>query len=409
MVGWIQEIIVRRLWVCEVVLSLLSFAAASAAEPVDWPVFGGNAERTGNIDGKAGPEKPNERWRFVDPDSQAMSIDASPAVCGGRVYIGGGKSSPFGNTGKMYCLDLKGNLIWEFKTAKWVFSSPAVCDGRVYFGEGLHTDAPCKLYCLSAETGKELWTFTSRSHVESSPQVLDGKIYFGAGDDGVFCLDAKTGKQIWNFPNAHVDLAPAIVDGKLYAGTGYGKLGAFCLDAASGKLLWFSPTTVSVWGSPVVHGTSVYFGVGNGNFRESAPEHVGGVISFDILTGKRNWTLKLPDAVMTSIVLGKERLYCGCRDGNVYAIGLAKGEIVWKFATGGPVLATPALIENQMFVLGGDPSVRMLDAGTGKEIWRYDLVKMTGSSQGDLDSSPAISGGCVIFGTGKGNVISLGK
>lgn len=402
----------RKRWVFGFVffiLSLLGLRSAAGGEVADWPGFGGNAERTGNLDGQAGPEKANERWRFVDPESQAMSIDASPAVCGGHVFIGGGRSSPFGNTGKMYCLDLKGNLIWEFKTAKWIFSSPAVSDGRVYFGEGLHTDAPCKMYCLNAETGKELWSFTSRSHVESSPQIVEGKLYFGAGDDGVFCLDAKTGKQFWNFPNAHVDLAPAIVNGRLYAGTGYGKLGTFCLEASSGKLVWFSPTNVSVWGSPVVRGESVYFGAGNGNFRESAAEHIGGVISFDIQSGKRNWTTKIPDAVMTSMVLGKERLYCGSRDGNVYAIGFAKGEILWKAATGGPVLATPALCGERLFVLGGDPNVRMLDASSGKELWRYDLVKTTGSNQGDLDSSPAVSGGCVIFGTGKGNVISLGK
>lgn len=386
--------------------TLLCCLAAHSAD--NWPGFNGNPERTGNIDGKPGPNQPFERWRFVDPESQAMAVNSSPAVCCGRVYVGAGKSSPFGNSGKVYCLDLKGNLLWQFKTAKWVFSSPAVSDGRVFVGEGLHTDAPCRLYCLDAETGKEIWTFTSRSHIESSPQVLDGRVYFGAGDDGVICLNANDGKLLWNFPNAHVDLSPAISGGKLYAGTGYGKTGTFCLDAATGKQLWFSPTNVSVWGSPVVRGESVYFGVGNGNFRESAAERVGGVISFDIASGKRNWTLKLPDAVMTSIVLGPDRVYCGCRDGNVYAIEMSKGEIAWKASCGGPVLATPALVDGKLFIVGGDHNVRMLEAASGKEGWRYDLVKTTGSTQGELESSPAISAGCLIFGTGRGNIISLG-
>jgi outer membrane protein assembly factor BamB len=53
-------------------------------------------------------------------------VDSSPAVVGGKVYVGSEDNS-------VYCLDVDtGSKIWKYKTGGCVWSSPAVADGKVY-------------------------------------------------------------------------------------------------------------------------------------------------------------------------------------------------------------------------------------------------------------------------------------
>jgi outer membrane protein assembly factor BamB len=378
------------------------------AAPAGWSCFRGSSARTGNVDGLRGPKAPAERWRFAEADAKAIGINASPAVDKDRVYVAAGQRSVFGDTGRFYCLDADGKLLWKAKLKRWGFSSPAVVGGRVFVGEGLHEDENCRLYCLDAESGKELWTFAAKSHIESSPVAEGGRVYFGAGEDGVFCAAAEDGKETWHYADAHVDLSPALGGGKLFVGTGYGKTGAIALDAATGKPAWVAATDLPVWGSPAVSGDRVYYGIGNGDFRKSSATPKGAVIALEAGTGKVVWRRDIPDAVLTAIVHDGKRLVFGSRDGNVYAADPATGDILWKGACGGPVLTSPAVVKDMLYVVGGDLSVRLFNAATGELLWKHDLAGMPADEPVELFSSPAIAGGRLIFGTGKGQVIALG-
>jgi outer membrane protein assembly factor BamB len=52
-------------------------------------------------------------------------------------------------------------------------------------------------------------------------------------------------------------------------------------------------------------------------------------------------------------VLVGNRVFAGSNDGNVYALDVATGKEVWRFTTGGPVTASPAVAQNRL-VIGGE-------------------------------------------------------
>ena len=55
-------------------------------------------------------------------------IDASPAVAGGRVFVGS-------NDGRLYVLEIaSGKVVWEYEDGGALMSSPAIAAGRVVFG-----------------------------------------------------------------------------------------------------------------------------------------------------------------------------------------------------------------------------------------------------------------------------------
>jgi outer membrane protein assembly factor BamB len=376
-----------------------------------WPMFRGNAVRTGALDNKPGPKAPLDAlWAVKDPDVSVGDLSASPAVADGRVYIAGSFASVFFRGANIYCLDAQtGEIRWRFKTAQQVFSSPAVANGRVYCGEGLHSDGNSSLYCLDATSGTLLWSFQTKSHVESSPAVADDKVYFGAGDDGVYCVNATSGTQVWHYEGVHVDVPPAVEGNRVYFGTGYGENGIYCLDGQTGQKIWSLKTSHGAWGTPTVVGGDFYYAIGNGNFVESAPEgqRFGRVIRCDAATGNERWHVDLPDAVLSSIAIAGNQAYFGCRDSHVYCYDRQTGKETWKYKTGGPVVSSPVVAGDRLYVGSDDGCLYALQAAQGELETKYDTSKVTGRET-RIWSSPALTGGRLFFGSSASYMFCVG-
>jgi outer membrane protein assembly factor BamB len=76
-----------------------------------------------------------EAWNFAT----RARIDSSPAIAGGRVYVGAGD-------GRLYVLDLAtGETVADFDTASAISASPAIASGRLVVGT-----LDGQLYCLGA-------------------------------------------------------------------------------------------------------------------------------------------------------------------------------------------------------------------------------------------------------------------
>jgi outer membrane protein assembly factor BamB len=353
-------------------------------------------------------------WRFRLPEK--CWVASSPAVEGDRVYVGAVRSSAFASSGMVYCLDrATGKPLWTFNDGgnmKDVFSSPAVAGGKAYIGEGFHQHLGCKLYCLDAMSGAKLWEFQTGSHTESSPCVVAGKVYCGAGDDGLFCLDAATGKERWHLTGLHVDANPVVVEGRVYGGSGRGDVykdtALFCLDAETGKEHWRVPTDLPVWGMPAADGGRVFAGTGTGNFLDSEEQPAGRVLCLDAATGKQIWSFDTRDGVHTRCVVDADWVYFGSRDGGCYCIDRKAGKPRWRQDLGSPVVASPALAEGAsgptLYAAASVGRVCRLDAATGRPDWTFEVGADAGKPALVL-SSPAVEEGSggrrrIYFGCG---------
>jgi outer membrane protein assembly factor BamB len=370
---------------------------------------------------------PSGQWIKVFDGSG--TIFSSPLVTKDHIYVASAARQGLETFGVLYCVDLKTkNIVWKFDDdgdMKQVFCSPVLADGRIYVGEGFHEDKGCKLYCVDAKTGKKLWAFATGSHTESTPVVVGGRVYFGAGDDGVYCADAVKGTKIWKFPEGerakklklHVDSTPAVLGKRVYVGGGFdeddghGDSALVCLDAETGKEVWVRETPrwmvrrggpegerlpVPAWGSPVVDGKQVFFGVGNGRMTESSKnyEPVGALLCVDAETGKDLWDFKVADGVLNRPAIDRSRVYFGARDGYCYCVDRKTGKQRWKRSLGSAVVVTPALDRcdtcghtSGVYVLGVEGQVCCLDAYTGKVHWSFDDLQQRDPV---LASSPTV-------------------
>ncbi len=363
----------------------------------DWPAFRGGIARTGQLDNLPGPTHPTVSWSFKGKGGVVVDFSSSPAVVGSRVYITAAQGSFFSSGGAVYCIDANSRTdLWGYDTPVQIFSSPTVVGGRVYVGEGFHQDADCRLHCLDANNGGAIWTFKTASHVESTPFVSQRKVYFGAGSDGLYCVDALEGKEIWHYPSIHVDMSPAVWKGKVYFGTGYGEYRIYAVDANSGAEIWSKRVDYPAWGSPSADGDTVFFGLGNGNFIESAEVPKGRVTARNAQTGEQIWEYEAEDSVLTAIAYRNGSVYFGSRDGHVYALNAADGALGWKSNIGHSVVSSPAVTESSVYVGADNGVIYKIRINDGRVVWQFDTDRINGGKP--IYSSPAIANGKLYIG-----------
>lgn len=161
----------------------------------DWPLFHANLARTGVVAESDSPTQATLNWIWKQ---EGVSIFASPAVVGNRVYLSSAKMSALGGgSGAICCLDADtGSLIWQRSPGRFraTFSSPVIAGDYLVCGEGLHSLEDARIICQTLEPGRAgetLWTLRTESHVECTPVISEGRAYVGAGDDGYYCVELE--------------------------------------------------------------------------------------------------------------------------------------------------------------------------------------------------------------------------
>jgi outer membrane protein assembly factor BamB len=136
------------------------------------------------------------------------------------------------------------------------------------------------------------------------------------------------------------------------------------------------------------------------------------------------WSFPTGDRVVSSPAWADGVVYVGSDDGNLYAIDAASGRQRWMHRTGGPVSGSPAVADGRVYVTSYDGRLHAVDAATGALRWKFatqgerrfeakGLHGMQPRSQTFADpfdvylSSPVVTGGLVIFGSGDGHVYAV--
>jgi Ca-activated chloride channel family protein len=188
-------------------------------------------------------------WKATLPDRRPL---ATPAVVGGRVFLGGG----FGSH-EFYALDAgTGRLCWEYHTNDDGPTAAVVLDDLVAF----NTES-CELEVLTTE-GVPVWKKWLGDPLMSMPALGGGRAFQAFPDSQgdhqhyLACFDLRTGREHWRRPIAgEVITAPVLADGNVYLATLEGSL--YCFRQDDGERLWQEAKNAT--SSPVVWKGECYF------------------------------------------------------------------------------------------------------------------------------------------------------
>ncbi len=435
---------------------------SSAAEP-GWTMYRGNAQRTGNVDGKPGPANPAVLWVH----SSKEHFIASPTPAGDRVFFTG--LGPF-NVSTFYCFatapKAEPRTLWT-KTTPFIkmpsVSSPAVVGDKLIFGDGMHQTDGATLYCLSLATGRPLWQLPVPGvlvHLEGSPTVTNGRVYLGGGNAGVLCVDMnrvtlegkemdlpsiqkildkkwadlqaqyeadkkkdpmfavppsddqlpkpapvllwEAGKDKW-----HVDAPVTVVGDRVLVASAFldkeqlGDRALYCLDAKTGDVVWRKALRINPWGGPSVSGKTV---VVSGSTIGLDPKAVKGargeLTAFDLDKGDEKWQKEIKGGVVSCAALTDDAAVVTATDGKVRVFSLATGDRLGDLDLRAPIFAPPAVVGGTAYVGDLAGVVHAVNLADMSEKWRLDLASDPAvKAPGMIYGGPALQGGRVYVGT----------
>ena len=480
---------------------------------MEWAAFRGGPTRTGSVDdGKGEPTVGDAIWAATPKlggfkATEFKTFYSSPSVVGNRLFVAAADYQLMSDQGAIYCLDTDtGQVVWEYSAGfRSTFSSPAIIykkdkdgrpntdDGYVVCGEGLHKTADARVFCLNLR-GEKLWEYRTNNHVEASPCIADGRVYIGAGEDGYYCFDLepKDGQAhvVWHIGGLNgpveknlgeCDTSPLVVDGVCYLGLGRPKKDGrggylkntgkaiLAVDARTGELLWRMDTPFTVFSAPTagyrlragadgkpVREMLLFVGMGNGDFVATADELKQEAIAR--LTADKATPEQIAEATKTmgpagqvwcinlskgasagrkasspppiewvfsgckDTVLGGTafvapdpatpardgaidgRLYFGSRDGFFYCVSTADGKpACGPFNAGSPIITCPAVgREYVYFATNKSGTLHGLSVEDLKPVWQSSLG-------GEVISSPALANGHVYIGTNESGLRCIGR
>jgi len=288
----------------------------------------------------------------------------------------------------------------------------------------------------NASTLTQAWKFQTQGWVTGTPLVSGGAVYVGSFDSKMYAVDAATGNLIWRTDlddpdkGFHLWSSPLVSDGKVYVGLAShcdhpcvrGRV--VCLDASSGRVLWQfytapdGSTGAGVWSSFAIdpHRRVVY--ATSGNFCEGNDTYGDSFIALNADTGQLVWSYKnlARDRDVENLDFGAspvlfdiaplEALAAGSKDGHVYALNRATGELIWDTqitdgSTVGGTISSPAAAYGMIFLggaVGGKTGkVVALDQRTGRIVWEAAQPSI-------VIGAAAVAGGAVFIGGTDGTI-----
>lgn len=305
-----------------------------------------------------------ERWR----SSTETSIKLSPASENGRCFV-------VTVTGEVIALDAgDGNRHWSYQlgdaSERWVYSSPLVSDGRLYVGMSSH------FVSLNARNGELIWMrddFGTTDWIASYPSPAGFEdvvvVAFYGQPTNLVVLDKMSGKTIWKNDEDkafRVSSTPVVApDGTVYVISGRSLVRAF--DVRTGTPLWESSLDrTRCAASPALSAGRLYVPTGDGTLH-----------ALDVKSGRVVWNWEAQEGLasfspyvrggkgqVSSPAVTDRFVFFGSADGHLYALNADSGEVAWSHNLGTPMLSSPVVSGNGLWIGACDGTVNAFSGET---------------------------------------------
>jgi outer membrane protein assembly factor BamB len=164
-----------------------------------------------------------------------------------------------------------------------------------------------------------------------------------------------------------------------------------------------------VWGAAVDDKKAVALRLGAGisiaNQRVYAAGSRGEVVALDLATGHVVWHVKTKAALSGGTAASADLVVAGSSEGQVFAFDPANGQLRWKVRVNGELLAPAAISPKLVAVRAVDGKLHGLSPADGHELWVQEQAVPRLSLRGT--SHPVIVGDVVLCGFDNGKVLAV--
>ncbi|HGH3372583.1 outer membrane protein assembly factor BamB [Kluyvera intermedia] len=280
---------------------------------------------------------------------------------------------------------------------------PAYADSVVYAADRKGT-----VKAVNADDGKEVWSvnlaekdgwFSRKPALLSGGlTIAGGHVYVGSEKAQVYALDAGTGAIVWQTTAAGEVLSrPTASDGLVLVHTSNGQLQA--LDENSGVVKWTVNLDMPALSLRGESAPAVAFGaaiVGGDNGRVSAVLMQQGQLIWQQRISQATGSTEIDrlSDVDTTPVIVNGVVYALAYNGNLTALDLRSGQILWKRELGS---VNDFIVDgNRIYIADQNDRVLALTTDGGVTLWtQSDLLHR-------LLTAPALYNGSLVVGDSEG-------
>jgi outer membrane protein assembly factor BamB len=265
-------------------------------------------------------------------------IESTACIHKNTAYVGS-------DLGTLYAINIKnGSLLWKKSLSEYVRSSP-FCDGKLVLAGSINPEKRSgMLWALTADSGSILWK-RALGAVFSSPLVDQDQIFIGSDDENFYCFDL-TGQARWQIPLAgKIRSTPALARDFLYIG-GFGGV-LYKIRRATGEIVWRNSEAGSMYSSPAV-----------GKGIVSVGNNTGAIQFFQVNGGKKKASFETGGPVTASPLLINQFALCGSNDGHFYILD-TQGKEICAFDAKSPVNSSAYMDKNTIY-FGSDQGLHAL-------------------------------------------------
>lgn len=341
------------------VVEAADVAPAAPAEPPPPPGW-----RTGTQPGPPIVHSPVEAWSKVlgGPITEPITTD------GERLYVVAQDT--------VHCLDYTGRELWKLRLG------PAAAVAPTDLGPVVATTTS-RILVLDPLSGATVRSSISAGPVRGMPVTLPTSVAW-ATIHGAVASTAGWGRDVGL--SAAGGLA---ADGDtVYLATLEGVLFA----ATEAGVTWKAALPGPAIDGPTLDAARVYVPIAA---KDGEP---GGVVAFD-RAGKELWRRRTDFQPAAPLALGRHLLVPD-KDGTLYGLDPATGDVAWTVAGFGEFGMQPAVVGDHLYAGNGDGTLSRIDGFDGGEVWKLQLgAAVTGE--------PVVHRGLLVVGLANGRLVAL--
>lgn len=311
-------------------------------------------------------------WQF----EAGTTLRAEPSISGDRVFLATGE-------GKLVALVKgTGELLWERDLPLLTGASPVVSGSTAYL-----TLRDGQVIAFNVETGDTEWAFQAADAFFAPAVIHKGVVYAASWGGVVYALDAIDGGKLWTFETEGRIVAAPSFAGNLMAVAIDDRL-VYIVDIIdAGKRLIYDAGSIIVE-SPVFAGDRLLVSTGKGRFVAIDPSKIE--YSFERMA--RYWRqqffiwkmqeqLPVPkghiwgrtlvrDTELSAPAVANGVAYVASANGQLHAMSIADGEILWSYDAGVPIHTSPTVSRSHVFIGTDSGDILGLSVADGMLVWQ---------------------------------------
>jgi len=288
---------------------------------------------------------------------------------------------------------------WGSRVSAMLAGGPVAGVNKIFIGsEG------GKVYALNTKSGELVWQADIKGEIISSPAVDSGVVVVNTASGIMKAFNADNGEELWEIEQDVPALTlrgisqPVIASGGVLIGTGKGSVNVYLLD--KGQQGWSTEIgepagstelerIIDVDSSPVVFGDKVY-----------AVSSQGNLAAIELKSGRVVWKRQYSSYRQISIY--RNTIFLTNLRGHVYAIDRVSGIERWSnLALTNRGVTGPVVIDNYIVVGDFEGYLHWLDQESGEIVARHQV-----DSSG-IHSTPTVVGNVLYSQSRNGDLQAI--